>query len=140
MKLHEGGGKPPIEDVLASIRPALSKHFKPALLARMTIVPYRPMDPEVLADIARLKLRSLSRRLKAAHGVDTVFEDSLVAELVGRCTEGETGARALDHALRGSLMPNLARSLLEQMARGGVPPRLSISAGFGGVWNFDYGA
>ncbi|MBK6920810.1 MAG: type VI secretion system ATPase TssH [Deltaproteobacteria bacterium] len=138
MKLHENGAKPSPEEVATAIRPILSKHFKPALLARMTMVPYRPMDPEILADIAKLKLASLGKRIRGAHGTEVTFEDSLITELVGRCTESETGARALDHALRGSLMPNLARSLLEQMAQGAVPPKLSIGIGFGGAWRFDY--
>jgi type VI secretion system protein VasG len=107
------------------------------------MVPYRPMDPDILADIAKLKLASLGKRIKLAHGTQVTFQDSLVAELVSRCTESETGARALDHALRGSLMPNLARSLLERMADGGVPPKLNIGwgAGFGGgsSWRFEYG-
>jgi type VI secretion system protein VasG len=138
MKAHEGGAKPATEDVVNTIRPILSKHFKPALLARMTIVPYRPMDPAILADIAKLKLRALGKRITLAHGTEVTFEDSLVSELVSRCTEGETGARALDHALRGSLMPNLARSLLERMAAGGVAPKLSVGIGFGATWRFDY--
>jgi type VI secretion system protein VasG len=142
MKLHADGAKPSAEDVATAIRPIVSKHFKPALLARMTMVPYRPMDPEILADIAKLKLASLGKRIKLAHGTQVTFQDSLVAELVSRCTESETGARALDHALRGSLMPNLARSLLERMAQGGVPPKLNIGwgAGFGGghSWRFEY--
>ncbi len=138
MKLHEGGKKPETDEVVTAIRPALSKHFKPALLARMSIVPYRPMDPEILADIAKLKLGALGKRVRQAHGTEVVFEDALITELVGRCTEAETGARALDHALRGSLMPNLARSLLERMSEGEVPKKLSIGIGFGGSWRFDY--
>jgi type VI secretion system protein VasG len=142
MKLHADGAKPSAEEVSAAIRPIVSKHFKPALLARMTMVPYRPMDPEILGEIAKLKLASLGKRIKLAHGTKVTFQDSLVGELVSRCTESETGARALDHALRGSLMPNLARSLLERMAQGGVPPVLEIGwgAGFGGgnSWRFDY--
>ena len=138
MQLHENGAKPDPLDVVNEIRPILSKHFKPALLARMSIVPYRPMDPAILADIARLKLGSLARRLTAAHGVQTTFEDSLIDQLVQRCTEGETGARALDHAMRGSLMPNLARALLERMAGEGVPPRLSVGVGEQGGYAFGF--
>ncbi len=142
MKLHEGGKKPSSEEVATAIRPIVSKHFKPALLARMTMVPYRPMDPEILGEIAKLKLASLGKRIKLAHGTQVTFQETLVDELVSRCTESETGARALDHALRGSLMPNLARNLLEKMAAGGVPPKLSIGYGaaFGGesAWRFDY--
>jgi type VI secretion system protein VasG len=137
MSMHEGHQKPPIEEVEAAVRPSLSKHFKPALLARMTVVPYRPMDPDVLARIARLKLAGLGKRLQQAHGLETTFDDALVDELVSRCTEGETGARALDHALRGSLMPNLARSLLERMAAGAMPPKLTIGLAEGG-WDFAF--
>ena len=139
MTLHDGGAKPSIEDIATVIRPPISKHFKPALLARMTLVPYRPMDPDILADIARLKLRGLGRRLEDAHGLETTFEDSLIKELVSRCTEGETGARALDHAMRGSLMPNLAKSLLERMAGDDVGKSLSIGLGDDGAWSFKYG-
>ncbi|MEM9461769.1 MAG: type VI secretion system ATPase TssH [Myxococcota bacterium] len=138
MQEHEGGKKPDPEALLTKIRPTLSGHFKPALLARMSVVPYRPMDPDVLTAIAKLKLRSLGKRLTDAHGLETVFADSLIQEMVSRCTESETGARALDHALRGSLMPVLARSLLEQMAGDGVSKRLTIGLGFGGHWSFDY--
>ena len=70
--------------------------------------------------------------------METKFSDSLIAELVSRCTESETGARALDHALRGSLMPVLARAILERMAIGEMPPRLTIGMGFGGGWEFDF--
>jgi len=138
MHVHEGGKKPDTEEVVDMIRPTLSKHFKPALLARMTIVPYRPMDPQILAEIARLKLSSLSKRLMLAHKTETVFEDELIEHLVSRCTEGETGARALDHAMRGSLMPNLARALLEQMAGDGVGSKLSIGLGEAGGWGFKF--
>ena len=138
MGMHEGGTKPPVEDVIAAIRPELSNHFKPALLARMTIVPYRPMDPEILADIAKLKLRGLGKRLEATHGLKTVFEESLIEHLVARCTEGETGARALDHAMRGALMPNLARALLEKMAEDDMPPSLSIGLDDEGGWKFTF--
>jgi type VI secretion system protein VasG len=138
MSLHENGAKPTMLEVVDAVRPTLSKHFKPALLARMSIVPYRPMDPSILTDIAKLKLRGLAKRLEEAHGMEVTFADSLIAELVSRCTESETGARALDHALRGSLMPVLAKAILERMAVGDVPPKLTIGMGFGGGWEFDF--
>ncbi len=138
MGMHEGGTKPPAEDVVAAIWPELSGHFKPALLARMSVVPYRPMDPEILADIAKLKLGSLAKRLHGTHGIETTFEESLIEHLVARCTEGDTGARALDHAMRGSLMPNLARALLERMADDEMPPTLSIGLDDEGGWNFTF--
>ena len=138
MDLHEGGAKPDTDTVLEKIRPPMSKHFKPALLARMSIVPYRPMDPEVLAEIAKLKLDGLAKRLKDVHGCETKFEDSLIQNLVARCTEGETGARALDHAMRGALMPNLAKAILEQMAGEGVKSHLDIGIADAGGFEFKF--
>jgi type VI secretion system protein VasG len=131
-------GRASNEQIVEAIRPTLSRHFKPALLARMTIVPYRPMDPAILTEIAKLKLASLARRLEQAHGLATSFEDALVAHLVSKCTEAETGARALDHAMRGSLMPNLARALLERMASGSMGQSLSIGLGEQGAWSFRF--
>ena len=131
-------GRPDVEALVDEIRPALSKHFKPALLARLSIVPYGPMDPAILTEIAHLKLGALARRLERAHGMTTTFDDSLVAELVSRCTEGETGARALDHAMRGSLMPVLARGILERMAGDGVPKALEVGLKDTG-WDLRFG-
>ncbi|MEM6996070.1 MAG: AAA family ATPase, partial [Myxococcota bacterium] len=130
-------GRPDVETIVETIRPPLSKHFKPALLARMTVVPYGPMDPEILTEIAHLKLGGLIKRLERAHGMTTTFDDSLVAELVSRCTEGETGARALDHAMRGSLMPVLARGILERMAGDGLPKSLEVGL-VDGEWDLRF--
>jgi type VI secretion system protein VasG len=127
-----GGHRPEAADLLEAIRPTLSKHFKPALLARMNVVPFYMMDPEVLGEIALLKLGSLGRRLEEAHGLEVGFTDELVSEMVKRCTEGETGARALDHVLRGSLMPVLAKGILERMADGDVGKTLTIGFDDGG--------
>jgi type VI secretion system protein VasG len=35
------------------VKPTLSAHFKPALLARMTVVPFYPISTEALLEIVR---------------------------------------------------------------------------------------
>jgi type VI secretion system protein VasG len=129
---------PTAEEVAAAIRPTLSRHFKPALLARMTIVPFSPIQPDVLRDIVRLKLSSLGSRLKASHRIETTFAPELVETIAARCTEAETGARNVDHTLRGSLMPALARDLLQAMAQGPAPERLTVSVGPDGGWSLQF--
>jgi type VI secretion system protein VasG len=114
--MYKAGARPSTEEVLAAIRPTLSRHFKPALLARMTIVPFAPMGPEILRDIVELKLNRLRDRLRAAHGAETEFAPELIAELTARCTESETGARNIDHVLRGSLLPELSREILQRLS------------------------
>ncbi|WP_122688515.1 AAA family ATPase, partial [Pseudomonas viridiflava] len=45
--LCEDGARPTAEVLEETIRPVLSKHFKPALLARMRVVPYYPVSGPV---------------------------------------------------------------------------------------------
>ena len=58
--------------------------------------------------------------------------------IASRCTEVETGARNIDHILRGSLMPAVARRLLERMAEGGQETRLSLGVDAAGELKLDF--
>lgn len=138
MRAYEADEPPSKEEITEAIRPALSAHFKPALLGRMTIVPFRPIGADIMREIAILKLRKLERRLLETHAVEATFSDELLDELVRRCTDADTGARNVDHTLRASLMPALSISLLEYMAEGEVPPNLEIGLSPEGGWRFDF--
>uniref|UniRef100_UPI002629CC7C AAA family ATPase n=1 Tax=uncultured Desulfovibrio sp. TaxID=167968 RepID=UPI002629CC7C len=121
--LCEGCEEPPaLETVAAALRPLLSSHFQPALLARMHVVPYLNLNEEMLASIAGLKLDALARRLAANNGMRCVWSDSVPRWLASRCTETETGARNIDYVLAGTVLPDLARSILSHMA-GDCPPQ-----------------
>ena len=127
------------EVITEAIRPTLSKHFKPALLARMTIVPFQPLPPPVLRDITELKLRSLKKRLWESHRIEAEVHGEVLDALAKRCTEAETGARNVEHILRGSLMPVLSRRLLETFAAGQQPARVQIALGEDGdPWNITF--
>ena len=91
-----------------------------------------------MRSIAELKLRSLSDRLRASHHIETNFAPELLDELVRRCTESEVGARNVEHALRGSLMPMVSRSLLERMAGGDMPRRLDVGVAPDGAWRIEF--
>lgn len=138
MRMYDGDEPPSTEDVVEAIRPTVSAHFKPALLARMKMVPFRPIGPSIMREIAILKLGKLERRLRETHEIETTFSDELLDELVRRCTDADTGARNVDHTLRASLMPALARTLLEYMADGEIPPQLEIGLSPEGNWRFDF--
>jgi type VI secretion system protein VasG len=140
MSLFEGGAKPSGEDVAKSIRPALSAHFKPALLARMTVVPFGPLPRDVLREIVELKLGSLGKRLQDTHKIATEVAPETIESLVERCTEAETGARNVDPVLRGTLMPQLSRALLERFTAGDKPGRLRVGIDAQGGFALDLGA
>ncbi|MDR1777081.1 MAG: type VI secretion system ATPase TssH [Desulfovibrio sp.] len=95
----------------------LCAHFKPALLARMTIVPYAALSSEALGRIARMKLDALGDRLAANNKIRLRYSEALVETLVKRCSEVDTGARNIDHILAANVLPQLAQTLLEKMSQ-----------------------
>lgn len=109
---------PEYDELTAMIKPTLSAHFKPALLARMTVVPFIPIRPEALKTIARMKLGGIVSRAKAAHGLELGINDSVVDAIAARCQEVESGARNVDHILRGTVMPLVSSEILRCIAAG----------------------
>ena len=131
---------PSVEDLVSLIRPALSKYFKPALLVRMTIVPFYPLKQDALRMITRLKLGKLQKRLASQHKMAMEITDAVVDAIAARCTEVETGARNVDHILRGTLLPRISTEILTQMSVGPLPARLTLGIGDGGDFTFAFGA
>jgi len=135
----EGGERPDPEELASAIRPVLSAHFKPALLARMAIVPFYPLGPEVLADIARLKVDKVARRLYQSHRMHLDYTDAVVETIAARCTEVETGARNIDHILQGTLLPQISTELLQRMSGGPLPDHLGLDVGEAGDFVLAFG-
>ncbi len=131
---------PPVDALVAAIRPILSKHFKPALLARMTIVPFFPLKQDALQGIAKLKLSKVSARVKGTHKMDLVFTDEVVAAIAARCTEAETGARNVDHVITGSLLPRISTEVLSRLGAGDLPPKLTVGYDNEAGFTFAFGA
>jgi type VI secretion system protein VasG len=138
MRLHDADEPPTAEEVAEKIRPELSKHFKPALLARMSIVPFAPISPPVMRRITELKVKSLLKRLEESHKMVPVLEDGLLDALAKRATVAEVGARNVDHVLRGSLMPALSSRLLEEMAAGRSPKKVNLGLSPSGEWRIEF--
>ncbi|QSQ15053.1 type VI secretion system ATPase TssH [Myxococcus landrumensis] len=138
MQLYSGPEAPKTETVTETIRPILSRHFKPALLARMSVVPFIPIARDVLKDIAQMKLAALADRLHTSHRVKTEFAPEVTEEFARRCLDNDSGARNVDHLLRSSLMPRLSMELLERLAAGGVPGRLRVGLGASGDWDLSF--
>jgi type VI secretion system protein VasG len=116
-----------VEGLLSHIRPTLSRHLQPALLARMTVVPYLPLSPVTLAEIARLKLTRLARRVQESHDLDLSWDDAVLETIVARCTDVETGARNVDHILRGSVLPLLSSQILSHLGDASAPKALRLT-------------
>ena len=117
--LCAGGRRPAADDLEQAIRPQLSQHFKPALLARMRVVPYYPVAGEVLRELVELKLARFGERL-ARRQLRFSYCAALVEHLGGRCSHGDSGARLIDQLIERHLQPLVVDRLLAAMA-GGAP-------------------
>src|SRR5476649_1399694 len=115
--LCENGKRPSAEVLEETIRPVLSKHFKPALLARMRVVPYYPVGGPVLRELIEIKLDRLGERLNRRQ-LDFTYSQDLVDHLAERCTQSDSGARLIDHLLDLHVLPLVADRLLDAMATG----------------------
>ena len=116
-ELCENGARPSAEILEETIRPVLSKHFKPALLARMRVVPYYPVGGPVLRELIEIKLGRLGERLNRRQ-LDFTYSQDLVDHLAERCTQSDSGARLIDHLLDLHVLPLVADRLLDAMATG----------------------
>lgn len=116
-ELCENGARPSAEVLEETIRPVLSQHFKPALLARMRVVPYYPVGGPVLRELIEIKLGRLGERLNRRQ-LDFTYSQDLVDHLADRCTQSDSGARLIDHLLDLHVLPLVADRLLDAMAIG----------------------
>jgi len=127
--LNKSAAEMPKPEQLAElIRPQLMKQFKPAFLGRLTTVPFYPIGDEVLANIIRLKLNRIAKRVRDNHQAVFEYDDALVNAVLARCTEVDSGARNVDTILNGTLLPEIADTVLARMAEGGAIARIKVSA------------
>jgi type VI secretion system protein VasG len=119
-----GGRRPPPKELVDRLRPALLERFSPAFLARMVLVPYHHLGDAQIATIIDLKLKRLAQRFERNHHARLTWDDALARAILQRCTEVDSGARNVDHILTQSVLPELARQVLE---------RMSLSEPFGAV-------
>ena len=137
-QLCANGARPPLDTVMSAIRPVLSHHFKPALLARMNIVPFYTLDAKYMKDIVSLKLDRLAARMAENNKIRFVYAPEVVDRITARCTEVETGARNIDHILRGTVLPLMSRELLGRMGRGALPSEVRLSVAEDGSFRVDF--
>ncbi|MBA2116213.1 type VI secretion system ATPase TssH [Bremerella alba] len=96
----------------------LLKTFKPAFLGRISIIPYFPLDDDVMKKIIRLKLSKVGRRVHDHYRATFDYSDALVDAIAARCTEVDTGARNVDKILTRTLLPEMSGEFLSRMAEG----------------------
>ncbi|MEM9997862.1 MAG: type VI secretion system ATPase TssH, partial [Bacteroidota bacterium] len=131
--------RPTADELRALIHDDLARHFQPALLARMKVVPYYSLEPSAMRMITQLKLRKIDRRLRSAHGIRFVFGDDVVDRIAERCTQVDAGARNIDFIIDRTLLPEASRALLLRLADDdALPTALHLGIDESGTFTYTF--
>jgi type VI secretion system protein VasG len=132
------GARPAAEELEAAIRPELTRVFKPALLGRMVVVPYYPLGDDQLRRIVRLKLARIQERFWDNHRSELSYDEAVLEAVLRRCRESQSGARALDHILSHTLLPDLSSEILARLSAGEGVPLVHVSLDGGGNFAYEF--
>ncbi|MGE3166134.1 MAG: type VI secretion system ATPase TssH [Planctomycetota bacterium] len=119
---------PSSEGIAKALREPLLKTFPAALLGRLVVIPYYPLTDEVVGSITRLQLGRIKKRIEANHKVPFTYDDDVVATIVKRCTELESGGRMIDAILTNTVLPTISEEILTRMLDGRELKRVHVTA------------
>ena len=108
--------KPEAKALSEMLAPELQKHFKPAFLGRMKIIPYLPLTDDNMKKIIALKLNQIVKRMRVNQGIEFKYNSKIIDAIAQRCTEVDSGARNVDHILTDTLLPEMSKMILGKMA------------------------
>ena len=127
-----------IATLVAAVRPELLRHFKPAFLGRLVIVPYLPLGDDQLRRIVDLKLRIIEERVSRTYRAELSWDPAVAEAIVARCTETDSGARTIDHLLTHTLLPGLSAHVLDRLSDGAAFDLIHIGLDERGEFSFDF--
>ncbi len=129
---------PSPEGIAKALREPLLKVFPAALLGRIVTIPYYPLSDEMVANICRLQLSRIEKRIAANHRLPFEYDDSVVQLIVDRCTELESGGRMIDAILTNTMLPAISREMLTRLMTGEKLSQVKISVSDGEfTYHFD---
>ena len=126
---------PDPEGLAKGLREPLLKKFPAALLGRLVVIPYYPLSDAMLANIVRLQLGRIAKRVTDYHKIPLSYDDEAVKLIVSRCTEVESGGRMIDAILTNTVLPAISHEFLTRTMAGVALNGVRLAAAGG---DFEY--
>ncbi|MES2771391.1 MAG: type VI secretion system ATPase TssH [Pseudomonadota bacterium] len=117
---------PEPEEIAKALREPLLEVFPPALLGRVVVIPYYPLNDAMLGAIIRLQLGRIEKRIAQNHQIPFTYSDAVVQLIASRCTELESGGRMIDAILTNSVLPTISSAFLTRTMQGELVSRVHI--------------
>jgi type VI secretion system protein VasG len=108
--------KPLADGLIEAIGPTLRETYKPAFLGRINIIPYYPLEKNVLGTIANMQLEKIKQRIQTNYQVSLSYSKELVDYIVQQCEQSDAGARQISLSLNNTLLPQMAKIILSAIA------------------------
>jgi type VI secretion system protein VasG len=111
-------GIPDEDEARLILRESLLRVFPAALLGRMIITPYYPLTDEVLKTLIKMRLDKIIARAESVYGVTMTYSNKVIALILDRCQERESGGRVVDAILTNTVLPKLSEKFLSSRLDG----------------------
>jgi type VI secretion system protein VasG len=118
---------PSPEGIAKAMREPLLKVFPAALLGRLVVVPFYPISDTVLRKIIKLQIARIGNRLAENHKIPFEYDQAVVDLIASRCTEVESGARAIDAILTHTMLPVISSEFLNRLVEGKAIKKVAVS-------------
>lgn len=94
------------------VHDSLAKHFSPALLARMNVIPYVPLSMEAITHIAAKQVSRLQSRLEKEVGISLFLEGDVPEWIAKRINAHPSRGRAVETLLQEAILPSISNEIL----------------------------
>ena len=88
------------------------------------------------AQIVRLQLGRIKKRVEANHAIPFEFSDAVVKLVVSRCNDSESGGRIIDAILTNTVLPKISIEYLTRVSQGEELKSITLGVADG---DFSYG-
>ncbi len=115
------------EGLTKALHEPLVKVFPAALLGRLVVVPFFPINDKMLEAIARLKIGKVAGRMMEMRRMRLEYGKEVIDLIVRRCTETDAGARTIDAILTNTMLPEISREYLSRTLEGREISKVSVT-------------
>lgn len=129
---------PDADGMIEELHPILNRHFKIALLARMRVVPYMPLDAETLREIVVQRLDRVGARLSNQQGIELTCNADTLDHITAQCARSDGGVRNIDALVNQTLLPRISTEILTAMNSDDSLSHVTVGIGEKGEFNYDF--
>ena len=118
---------PDPEGIAKALREPLLKIFPPALLGRLVVIPFYPLNDDMIHAISKIQLNRIRQRVEEHHKVPFTYTEEVIKLIASRCTDLDSGGRMIDAILTNTVLPTISEEILNRMVAGNPITKVSVA-------------